>query len=151
MDRLHLAEPHEQDLYAARLCAQLIRFDTTNRGGGDAEGERPAAEFVARHLDAAGAAPVLLERTPGRSNVVGRVTGTDPTLPAVLVQAHLDVVPADPADWAVPPLAVVIQDGFGGGRGATDMKDMCANVLTVLHDWTVSGRRPVRDVVVAFV
>ncbi|HEX5406563.1 MAG TPA: M20/M25/M40 family metallo-hydrolase [Pseudonocardiaceae bacterium] len=146
-----MAELTRQDDYAADLCAQLIRFDTTNRGGGDAEGERQAAEFVAQHLAAAGAAPVLLERTPGRSNVVGRITGTDPTLPAVLVQAHLDVVPADPADWSVPPFAGLIQDGYVWGRGATDMKDMCANILTVLRGWTDTGRTPVRDVVVAFV
>jgi acetylornithine deacetylase/succinyl-diaminopimelate desuccinylase-like protein len=151
MAELTEQEMTEQDLYAAQLCAQLIRFDTTNRGGGDVEGERPAAEFVAGHLAAAGAAPMLLERTPGRSNVVGRIAGTDPTLPAVLVQAHLDVVPADPADWSVPPFAGLIQDGYVWGRGATDMKDMCANILTVLRNWQVSGRRPVRDVVVAFV
>ncbi|HKN96083.1 MAG TPA: M20/M25/M40 family metallo-hydrolase, partial [Pseudonocardiaceae bacterium] len=137
--------------YAAGLCARLIRFDTTNHGGGQSAGERAAAEFVAHLLDDAGAHPVLLERTPGRGNVVGRIRGSDPSLPAVLVQAHLDVVPAEPADWSVPPFAGVIRDGYVWGRGATDMKDMCATVLTVLHEWTVQGRRPVRDVVVAFV
>jgi acetylornithine deacetylase/succinyl-diaminopimelate desuccinylase-like protein len=148
--------PSEQTIppsteYAAELCARLIRFDTSNRGGGDAEGERDIAEHVAALLDAAGAGPRLLERTPRRSNVVGRVPGRDPSLPAVLVQAHLDVVPADPADWAVPPFAGEIRDGYVWGRGAVDMKDTCAKVLTVLRDWAVQGRRPARDVVVAFV
>lgn len=144
-----MADPTAE--HAAGLCARLIRFDTTNYGGGDAAGEREAAEFAAGLLDAAGAQPVLLERAPRRSNVVGRIAGTDPTLPAVLVQAHLDVVPADPADWSVPPFAGDIRAGYVWGRGATDMKDMAAMVLTVLHRWTVEGRRPVRDVVVAFV
>ena len=139
----HVADP-------AR-CAHLIRFDTTNRGGGDAEGERAAALFVAALLDSAGASPVLLERTPGRSNVVGRVAGRDPSLPAVLVQAHLDVVPADPVDWSVSPFSGEIRDGYVWGRGATDMKDMVAMVLTVLAGWAEGGRRPARDVVVAFV
>ena len=141
----------EQAQQCAQLCAELIRFDTTNRGGGDAEGERAAAEHVATLLDAAGAAPVLLERTPGRGNVVGRVAGRDRSAPAVLVQAHLDVVPADPADWTVPPFAGEIRDGYVWGRGATDMKDMVAMVLTVLADWTRRGVTPARDVVVAFV
>jgi acetylornithine deacetylase/succinyl-diaminopimelate desuccinylase-like protein len=136
---------------AADLTARLIRIDTTNRGHGDAEGERPAAELVAELLEAAGAAPALLERTPGRSNVVGRVPGRDPSLPAVLVQAHLDVVPADPADWTVPPFAGEIRDGYVWGRGAVDMKDMCAMVLTVLSGWRAQGRQPERDVVIAFV
>jgi len=137
--------------HAADLCARLIRFDTTNYGEGDAKGERAIAEHVATLLDKAGAAPVILERTPGRSNVIGRITGRDPDLPAILVQAHLDVVPADPADWTVHPFAGEIRDGYVWGRGAVDMKDMCATVLTVLHDWTTAGRRPQRDVVVAFV
>lgn len=137
--------------YAADLCARLVRIDTTNRGGGDAEGERPAAELVAGLLADAGAVPVLLERTPGRSNVVARIPGRDPSLPAVLVQAHLDVVPADPVDWSVPPFAGEIREGYVWGRGATDMKDMCAMVLTVLRGWAAQGRRPARDVVLAFV
>jgi acetylornithine deacetylase/succinyl-diaminopimelate desuccinylase-like protein len=137
--------------HAAELCARLIRFDTTNFGGGEANGERAIAEHVAGLLDEAGTKPTLLERTPSRSNVIARVAGRDPSLPAVLVQAHLDVVPADPAGWTVPPFAGEIRDGYVWGRGATDMKDMCATVLTVLRGWSVTGRQPARDVVVAFV
>jgi acetylornithine deacetylase/succinyl-diaminopimelate desuccinylase-like protein len=134
-----------------RLCADLIRFDTTNRGGGDAEGERAAAEYVAARLSAAGIAPLLLERAPGRTNVVARVPGEDPTLPALLVHGHLDVVPADASEWSVPPFAGRVRDGFLWGRGAVDMKDMCAMVLAVLDGWARTGRRPRRDLVLAFV
>lgn len=133
------------------LCARLIRFDTTNRGGGDAEGEREAAEFVATHISDDGYAPVFLESAPRRANVVLRVPGTDRTAPALLVHAHLDVVPAEPTSWAVPPFAGEIRDGYVWGRGAVDMKDMCAMVLTVLRTWARVGTRPRRDVVVAFV
>lgn len=135
----------------AALCARLVRFDTTNRGGGDAEGERAAAEFVAGELTDAGLDPVLLERTPGRGNVVARVRGADPAAPALLVQAHLDVVPADPDDWSVPPFSGEIREGCVWGRGALDMKDMIAAVLTVLRGWHDTGRVPARDIVVAFV
>ena len=133
------------------LCAQLIRFDTTNLGGGSSEGEREAAEFVATHLSAAGLTPTILERSPRRSNVVARVAGSDPTLAPLLVHAHLDVVPADPAEWTVPPFAGEIRDGFVWGRGAVDMKDMCATLLTVLLRWADAGHRPRRDLVLAFV
>src|ERR1700753_3088188 len=60
---------------AARLAADLIRIDTTNRGGGDAR-ERPAAEYVAARLAEAGLEPVLLESAPGRANVGARGGGT---------------------------------------------------------------------------
>ncbi len=133
------------------LCAALLRFDTTNHGGGRSAGEREAAEFVAGHLDAVGVSPCILEPAPRRSNVLARVPGTDPTLPALLVQAHLDVVPADPAEWSVPPFAGVERDGCLWGRGAVDMKDMVAMVLSVLGTWSREGRRPRRDIVLAFV
>ncbi|OLF14895.1 M20/M25/M40 family metallo-hydrolase [Actinophytocola xanthii] len=133
------------------LCAQLIRFDTTNLGGGESKGEREAAEFIAAQLSAAGLSPTLLERSPRRSNVVTRVAGSDPMLPPLLVHAHIDVVPADPHEWTVPPFSGEIRDGFVWGRGAVDMKDMCATLLTVLHRWADEGRGPRRDIVLAFV
>jgi acetylornithine deacetylase/succinyl-diaminopimelate desuccinylase-like protein len=135
----------------AELCARLIRFDTTNRGRGDAEGERECAEFVAAELTDCGLDPVLLERSPRRSNVIARIPGADPSLPAVLAQAHLDVVPADPAEWSVPPFAGEVRDGYVWGRGATDMKDMAATLLTTVRAWAQEGVRPRRDVVLAFV
>jgi acetylornithine deacetylase/succinyl-diaminopimelate desuccinylase-like protein len=133
------------------LCRDLIRFDTTNHGNGNAAGERAAAEYVAGHLTAAGLDPVLLERSPGRSNVLTRIPGANPHLPAILAHAHLDVVPADPADWTVPPFAGELRDGRLYGRGATDMKDVCAMLLTVAHRWAASNTRPQRDIVLAFV
>jgi acetylornithine deacetylase/succinyl-diaminopimelate desuccinylase-like protein len=139
------------ELVVEELCAELIRFDTTNLGDGRSLGERAIAEFVASLLTDFGLAPELLERAPTRSNVVARVPGADSTLPPLLVQAHLDVVPADPAEWSVPPFAGEIRDGHVWGRGAVDMKDMCATVLTVLSRWAAEGTVPRRDIVLAFV
>ncbi|MGA6161047.1 M20/M25/M40 family metallo-hydrolase [Amycolatopsis magusensis] len=139
------------ELDVVSVCSELIRFDTTNRGNGDAEGERAAAEYVAGLLTDAGLSPRILESAPGRANVVARVEGSDPSLPALLVQGHLDVVPADAADWAVPPFAGEVRDGFLWGRGATDMKDFCAMVLSVLDTFAREGRKPRRDIVLAFV
>src|SRR5580658_2540289 len=134
---------------AAQLAADLIRIDTTNRGGGDAN-ERPAAEYVAARLAEAGADPVLLESAPGRANVVARVSGSDPDEPALLLHGHLDVVPADPASWSVHPFSGEIRDGVLWGRGAVDMKNADAVLLAVVRQWARAGRRPRRDVVLAF-
>jgi acetylornithine deacetylase/succinyl-diaminopimelate desuccinylase-like protein len=140
------------ELAVDELCAELIRFDTTNLGDGESLlGERAIAEFVAEHLTDFGIAPTLLERSPTRSNVVARLPGRDPSLPPLLVHAHLDVVPADPAEWTVPPFAGEIRDGYVWGRGAVDMKDMCATLLTVLSRWSAEGTVPRRDIVFAFV
>ncbi|MEW1636615.1 M20/M25/M40 family metallo-hydrolase [Streptomyces sp. NPDC093801] len=127
----------------------LIRIDTSNRGGGDCR-ERPAAEYAAERLAAAGLHPVLLERTPGRTNVVARLEGTDPSAPALLVHGHLDVVPAEAADWSADPFSGEVRDGVVWGRGAVDMKNMDAMVLAVVRAWARTGTRPRRDVVIAF-
>ncbi|MFI1223308.1 MULTISPECIES: M20/M25/M40 family metallo-hydrolase [unclassified Streptomyces] len=131
------------------FTSELIRIDTTNRGGGDCR-ERPAAEYVAERLAAAGIEPTLLERTPGRTNVVARIPGTDPSADALLVHGHLDVVPAEPADWSVHPFSGEVSDGVVWGRGAVDMKNMDAMVLAVVRGWAREGFRPRRDIVIAY-
>ncbi|MEU2280507.1 M20/M25/M40 family metallo-hydrolase [Streptomyces sp. NPDC013178] len=132
-----------------RFTSDLIRIDTTNRGGGDCR-ERPAAEYAAELLAGAGLEPVLLERTPGRTNVVARVEGTDPSADALLVHGHLDVVPAEAADWSVHPFSGEVRDGVVWGRGAVDMKNMDAMILAVVRAWARQGIRPRRDLVIAF-
>ena len=133
-----------------RFTSDLIRFDTTNRGGGDGF-EREAAEYAAERLAEAGAEPVILEKAPGRSNVVARIAGTDPDADALLVHGHLDVVPAEAADWSVDPFSGEISGGVVWGRGAVDMKHMDAMILAVVRSWARAGVRPRRDIVVAFI
>ncbi|WP_369195037.1 M20/M25/M40 family metallo-hydrolase [Streptomyces djakartensis] len=129
--------------------SDLIRIDTTNRGGGDCR-ERPAAEYAAARLAEAGIEPTLLERTEGRTNVVARIEGTDPGADALLLHGHLDVVPAAAADWSVHPFSGEVRDGVVWGRGAVDMKNMDAMILSVVRAWARLGVRPRRDIVVAF-
>ncbi len=131
------------------FTSDLIRIDTTNRGGGDCA-ERPAAEYVATQLADAGMKPLLLESAPGRANVVVRLPGADRERPGLLVHAHLDVVPAEPADWSVPPFSGEVADGWVWGRGAIDMKGTAAMMLTVARRLARESRLPARDVVLAF-
>ncbi|WP_327687910.1 M20/M25/M40 family metallo-hydrolase [Streptomyces tubercidicus] len=132
-----------------RFTSELIRIDTSNAGDGACQ-ERPAAEYVAERLAGAGLTPTLLERSKGRTNVVARIEGTDPAADALLVHGHLDVVPAEPADWSVHPFSGEIRDGVVWGRGSIDMKNMDAMVLAVVRQWARSGVRPRRDIVLAF-
>lgn len=134
------------------LCG-LIRFDTTNRAPGDANGERDCAGWIAARVREAGFEPVVLapDGMPHRASVVVRVPGRDRSLPGLLVQGHTDVVPAEAAQWSVDPFAGVVRDGFVVGRGAMDMKDTVASALATIVEWGASGERPRRDVVFAFV
>ena len=132
------------------ICSDLIRFDTSNFGGVDGANERPAAEFVALLLEGAGVVAEIFESAPGRASVVGRIAGSDPSRPALLVHCHLDVVPAVAADWSIAPFSGEVADGVIWGRGAVDMKDMCAMVLAVVRGWFRVGYQPKRDIVLAF-
>jgi acetylornithine deacetylase/succinyl-diaminopimelate desuccinylase-like protein len=138
-----------QDEVAA-LASDLIRIDTSNPGDHSGPGERRAAEHVAGLLAEAGLEPAILESHEKRASVVARIEGTDPSRPALLIHGHLDVVPADTADWRVHPFSGEISEDCVWGRGAVDMKDMDAMLLAVLRQRLAEGRRPPRDVVVAF-
>jgi acetylornithine deacetylase/succinyl-diaminopimelate desuccinylase-like protein len=131
------------------FTSDLIRIDTTNRGGGDCQ-ERPAAEYAAARLAETGLEPTLLERTRGRTNVVARIEGTDPSADALLLHGHLDVVPAEARDWSVHPFSGEVRDGVVWGRGAVDTKNMDAMILSVVRGWARQGVRPRRDLVIAF-
>jgi acetylornithine deacetylase/succinyl-diaminopimelate desuccinylase-like protein len=135
----------------ATLASDLIRIDTSNPGDHSGPGERAAAELVAALLGEAGAEAKVFESHEKRASVVARIKGTDPTRPALLIHGHLDVVPADAADWQRHPFGGEIADDCVWGRGAVDMKNMDAIVLAVLRQRLAESRRPARDVVVAFV
>ncbi|HEX5740384.1 MAG TPA: M20/M25/M40 family metallo-hydrolase [Pilimelia sp.] len=133
------------------LCRQLLRIDTTNTGDPrTGAGERGAAEFVAARLAEVGVAAQVYESLPGRASVLARLPGADPGRPALLVHGHLDVVPADPAEWSVHPFSGELRDGYLWGRGAIDMKDFDAMMLSVVRHWARTGYTPPRDVVLAF-
>jgi acetylornithine deacetylase/succinyl-diaminopimelate desuccinylase-like protein len=132
------------------LCRDLLRIPSVNDGTGRGPGERAAAEYVAEKLEEVGVATTLYEPAKGRTSVVARLEGADPSRAPLLVHGHLDVVPADAADWTHDPFAGEIADGCLWGRGAVDMKDMDAMVLAVVRDRVRTGRKPPRDVVLAF-
>ncbi|MEU4110599.1 M20/M25/M40 family metallo-hydrolase [Streptomyces sp. NPDC048208] len=132
------------------LCRELIRFDTSNYGDHSGPGERAAAEYVAGKLAEVGLEPKIFESHPGRASTVARIEGEDPSRPALLIHGHLDVVPANADDWTHDPFSGEIADGCVWGRGAVDMKDMDAMTLAVVRDRLRSGRKPPRDIVVAF-
>jgi len=136
------------------LCRTLIRFDTSNYGDDPRSQEADAAEYVAGLLTEVGLEVESIETAYGRTSVFARVEGEDPNAAAMLLHGHLDVVPADAADWTHPPFAAEIHEDDGvpmvWGRGAIDMKDMDAMILAVIRDRVRTGRRTRRPLVLAF-
>jgi acetylornithine deacetylase/succinyl-diaminopimelate desuccinylase-like protein len=134
------------------LVASLIRFDTSNTGElATTVGEKECAEWVAAQLEAVGYETEYVESgQPRRGNVFARLKGADSTRGALLVHGHLDVVPAEPADWSVHPFSGAVEDGYLWGRGAVDMKDMVGMALAIAREFKSSGTVPPRDLVFAF-
>ncbi|MEV5002211.1 M20/M25/M40 family metallo-hydrolase [Nocardioides sp. LML1-1-1.1] len=132
------------------ICRELIRIDTSNYGGEDGPGERKAAEYVAGLLDEVGIAAEVVETAPGRANVLARWGGDGSRDDALLLHGHLDVVPAAAEDWQVHPFSGEVQDGYVWGRGAVDMKDFDAMLLSVVRERQRTGRAPERPVVLCF-
>jgi acetylornithine deacetylase/succinyl-diaminopimelate desuccinylase-like protein len=134
----------------ADICRDLLRIDTSNPGDNSGPGERQAAEYVAAQLAEAGLEATLLESHPKRTSVIARLTGQDQSRPALVVHGHLDVVPANAADWQHDPFSGEIADGCLWGRGAVDMKDFDAMMLAVARQRLREGRPPARDVILLF-
>ncbi|MBF6671689.1 M20/M25/M40 family metallo-hydrolase [Glutamicibacter halophytocola] len=135
---------------AVEICRGLIRIDTTNFGGNKGAGELEAARYVAELFDEVGLDAQIYESAPGRANVVLRIPGSDPSLPALIVHGHLDVVPAIAEDWSVDPFGAEVIDGMIWGRGAVDMKNMDAMIIAAIRHLHREKISPRRDLIIAF-
>ena len=96
-----------------RFIRDLIRIESVNTGDPDTigDGEARAARYVQAALEEAGYETTYLESHPGRGSVVARLAGADPDRGALVVHAHLDVVPVDGQEWTHPPFGAEIHDG----------------------------------------
>ncbi|MCW2823227.1 MAG: hypothetical protein JWQ91_144 [Aeromicrobium sp.] len=135
---------------ALEICRDLIRIDTSNFGDASGPGERKAAEHVAGLLAEVGIESQILESEPGRASVVARWGNQDSPRPGLLIHGHLDVVPAQAADWRVDPFAAEVVDGYLIGRGAVDMKDFDGMLLSVVRARQRAGSIPDRPITLVF-
>src|SRR5713101_6906203 len=108
----------------AEILQQLIRFDTTNPPGNEAE----CIAYINYLLTEVGFETNILARDPMRSNLVARLAGQGNALP-LLLYGHIDVVTTENQQWQHPPFEGIEADGYIWGRGALDMKGGVAMML----------------------
>jgi len=128
---------------AVATMSRYVQFDTTNPPGN----ERAAAEWLRDQLIERGVTEdiTLYESAPGRAVLIGRIRGTDPLKPLVL-NHHMDVVPADPSSWSHPPFGGEVADGYVWGRGTLDTKNLGVMFLLALEQLIQAGvtlQRPI--------
>jgi acetylornithine deacetylase/succinyl-diaminopimelate desuccinylase-like protein len=116
---------------AIALLQQYVRIDTSNPPGDT----RKAADFLAAIFEREGIPVTRYESAPGKAIVYARLEAT--MSPAagkpILLLHHMDVVPADRAQWKIDPFAAAIDGGEMRARGALDMKSLgVAHVMAFL-------------------
>jgi acetylornithine deacetylase/succinyl-diaminopimelate desuccinylase-like protein len=132
-----------------KICQDLIRIPSVNFGDGKGD-EKAVAEYVVASLAEVGIPAKIYESAPNRCNVIANIEGSDTSRPGLVVHGHIDVVPANAADWSVDPFAAEIRDGMIWGRGAVDMKNTDAMILAIVRKWARTGYKPPRNIVLAF-
>jgi acetylornithine deacetylase/succinyl-diaminopimelate desuccinylase-like protein len=129
------------------IFKELIEINTTDSVGN----VTTAAEAMAKRLRAGGFAATdvqVLGPNDRKRNLVVRLRGTGKRKPILMI-GHLDVVEARREDWSTDPFKFVEQDGYFYGRGAEDMKDGDAIMVTALLRLKQEGFRPSRDLILA--
>lgn len=129
------------------IFKQLIEINTTDSVGNVSV----AAEAMAQRLRDAGFAEkdiFIGGPTDRKKNVVVRLHGSG-AHKRVLLIGHLDVVEARREDWTTDPFQFVEKDGYFYGRGAQDMKDGDAIMITTLIRFKKEGYVPDRDIILA--
>jgi acetylornithine deacetylase/succinyl-diaminopimelate desuccinylase-like protein len=124
---------------------ELLKINTSNPPGN----EQAAAKYIAEILEKEGITYEILDLVPGRSALVARLRSAavaDPSR-ALLLVAHMDVVPVEKTRWTVDPFGAVIKDGYLYGRGVIDDKGMLAANLAAFISLKRSGVRLERDVI----
>jgi len=128
------------------LLQNLIRFNTTNPPGNEAE----CIRYVDGLLTAAGFETMLLARDPMRPNLIARLPGLGKARP-LLLYGHVDVVTIENQRWQHPPFEGKLIDGYVWGRGAFDDKGGVAMLLAAFLRAKAEGLKPPGDVVLAIV
>jgi acetylornithine deacetylase/succinyl-diaminopimelate desuccinylase-like protein len=126
------------------LLQNLIRFNTTNPPGNEAE----CIVYINNLLTQAGIETNIVARIPERPNLITRLKGQGTAKP-LLLYGHVDVQPTEGQRWRYPPFEGKIVDGYIWGRGALDMKGEVAMMLTALLRAKREGLTPAGDVVLA--
>ena len=124
------------------LLRELIRNQCVNDGRVESGGEQRSVDVLEQYLGSTGLDLERYEPQPGRTSLVARIEGTDPTAPSLLLMGHTDVVPVNVDGWSRDPFGAEVADGFVWGRGAVDMLNITASQAVAFRRLAESGFKP---------
>ncbi len=129
------------------LLSLLIRNECVNLNTPESGHEHRSVSVLKSFFDSSGIDVQTYESAPGRESLVARIAGTDPTAPSLALMGHLDVVPANAANWEHDPFGGDLIDGFVWGRGALDMLNLTSTMAVSMRELARGGFRPRGDLV----
>ncbi|AEG48257.1 peptidase M20 [Sphingobium chlorophenolicum L-1] len=130
---------------AKAVLMKSIAFRTVEGSG---QVPRLAAYYAAVLRDAGfAAADVEIVPVGETATLAATIRGSDPRLKSLLIIGHMDVVAANPADWARDPFVPVEEGGYIFGRGAEDNKYDVAMMVATVAGFRKEGWQPRRTVI----
>lgn len=133
------SEPINEQLVS--FLRQYIQIDTTHPTPAYDE----AIVFLERHFSNIFSSKQVLLPS-GKKVLIISVEGSDKSLKSLALNHHMDVVPANPQGWSVPPFAGQIVNGNIIGRGTQDMKGIGAIHFFALKQLVEAGFKPKRSI-----
>ncbi len=139
---------------AAERLAAALRIATVSEED-SARADRTRLPALHRYLASTfpRAHATLTREVIGQGSLLYTWPGRTPELPALLLTAHLDVVPVEPGTetrWTHPPFGGEIAAGYIWGRGALDDKCAVLGILEAVETLIARGFTPSRTIYLAF-
>ncbi len=138
----HATDDQDATGEVTELLQTLIRNACVNDGTPESGRESRSADVLASYLEGSGLDLDRYEAIPGRSNLVARIEGSDPSAPSLLLMGHTDVVPVTPENWRHEPFGGELIDGEVWGRGAVDMLNETASMAVAFRRLANAGFAP---------
>ena len=129
------------------LLQTMIRNACVNDGSAGSGQEVRSADALQSFLEGTGVSMERFEPSPGRTSLVARIEGTDPSAASLCLMGHTDVVPVNPDGWSRDPFGAELIDGEVWGRGAVDMLNLTASMAVAFKDFARRGFRPKGDLI----
>ena len=144
----HAQAPSDAERAAAlEIYRKIVSFDTSVGGG-----QTPAmVSYLADRFRAAGFAEEDVHVLPFASTaaLAVRYRGDGTQRGALLLLAHMDVVPARRSEWERDPFTLIEEDGYFYARGTFDDKAMAAIFTDTMVRFRQEGYAPRRGVKLA--
>lgn len=151
MDCDNLSKTEQDD--AIEDFLSLLRFQTVSFTGPLDGSYNRCGKWLVDTLNSIGLENVQIipESHENKPVVVATWKGTSDHLPAILLNSHYDVVPVLTELWTIPAFEGIRKDSKIYGRGAQDMKCVCAQYLVALRKLKAQGFQPLRTIHISYV